>query len=187
MKEYEWILMECEGISVFHNTDHGLAGVEQDLVAVVIVITCGTVIGSLLPVHMNASAVGEKPAVSGGIMTLECQITFTQFFIKSILHQNIFESQLFAGDSIHVGAIRTAGQVLGTVIETVILVEFEITSGQRITSGHINVSGVLCLGTVLVQSIRLRFGSETEMIIIGETTVFQAVALFVDHRSQTFP
>lgn len=52
--------MERKGISIFDNTDHGLAGIEDDLVPVVIVISGGTVIGSLLPIHMYSSAIGEE-------------------------------------------------------------------------------------------------------------------------------
>ena len=52
LTNFPFTLMERKGISIFDNTDHGLAGIEDDLVPVVIVISGGTVIGSLLPIHM---------------------------------------------------------------------------------------------------------------------------------------
>lgn len=117
--------MERKGISIFDNTDHGLAGIEDDLVPVVIVISGGTVIGSLLPIHMYSSAIGEKPAVPRGVMTLKSQIPLAQFFVKRILYQNIFESQLLSGGGIYMRAVCASGQMLGTVIEAVILVKFK--------------------------------------------------------------
>ncbi len=50
-------------------------------------------------------------------------------------------------------AVCASGQMLGTVIEAVILVKFKITPCQRITSGHINIGGILGLGTVLPERI----------------------------------
>ena len=170
--------MERKGISIFDNTDHGLAGIEDDLVPVVIVISGGTVIGSLLPIHMYSSAIGEEPAVPGGVMTLKSQIPLAQFLVKRILYQNIFESQLLSGGGIYMRAVCAAGQMLGTVIEAVILVKFKITPCQRITSGHINIGGILCFGTVLPKGVRFRLGGKPEMILIAESAVSQAVPLF---------
>ena len=102
--------MERKGISIFDNTDHGLAGIEDDLVPVVIVISGGTVIGSLLPIHMYSSAIGEEPAVPGGVMTLKSQIPLAQFLVKRILYQNIFESQLlFSSRRRHTGFRNVTG------------------------------------------------------------------------------
>lgn len=84
---------------------------------------------------------------------MECQVSLAQLFIKGILHQNILESQLLAGQCIDMRSVRTAGQMLGTIIETVILIEFKITSGQRVTPRHIDISGILGLGTVLPERI----------------------------------
>ena len=64
-------LMEREGISVLHDTDHGLAGIEYNLIAVVIIILRRTVIGSLLPVDMNTTSVCEEPSIACGVVTLE--------------------------------------------------------------------------------------------------------------------
>ena len=121
-------LMEREGISVLHDTDHGLTGIEYNLIAVVIIIPRRTVIGSLFPVDMNNTPVCEEPSVPCGVVTLERQIAFAQFLVKSILHQNIFKGQLLPGDGVDMRAVRTAGQMLGSVIESIILIEFKITS-----------------------------------------------------------
>ena len=185
-RNFPFTLMERKGISIFDNTDHGLAGIEDDLVPVVIVISGGTVIGSLLPIHMYSSAIGEEPAVPGGVMTLKSQIPLAQFLVKRILYQNIFESQLLSGGGIYMRAVCAAGQMLGTVIEAVILVKFKITPCQRITPGHIDIGGILCFGTVLPKGVRFRLGGKPEMILIAESAVSQAVALFLDHLLQTF-
>ena len=126
-------LMEREGIAVLHDADHSLAGIEDDLITIVVVVPRGTVIGGLLPIHVNPPAVRKEPAVSRGVVALECQVSLAQLFIKGILHQNILESQLLAGQCIDMRSVRTAGQMLGTIIETVIFIEFKITSGQRVT------------------------------------------------------
>ena len=126
--------MEREGISVLHDTDHGLAGIEYNLIAVVIIILRRTVIGSLLPVDMNTTSVCEEPPIPCGVVTLERQISFAQFLVKGILHQNVFKGQLLPGDGVDMRAVRTAGQMLGSVIESIILIEFKITSCQGITS-----------------------------------------------------
>ena len=126
-------LMEREGIAVLHDADHSLAGIEDDLITIVVVVSRGAVIGGLLPIHVNPPAVRKEPAVSRGVVALECQVSLAQLFIKGILHQNILESQLLAGQCIDMRSVRTAGQMLGTIIETVILIEFKITPGQRVT------------------------------------------------------
>ena len=137
--------MEGEGIAVLHDADHSLAGIEDDLIAIVVVVPRGTVIGGLLPIHVNPTAVRKEPAISRGVVALECQVTFAQFFIKGILYQDVFESQLLAGRCIDMRSVRTAGQMLGAIIETVILIEFKITSCQRVTPRHIDISGILGL------------------------------------------
>ena len=68
-------LMEREGIAVLHDADHGLAGIEDNLITIVVVVSGGTVIGGLLPIHMNPPAVRKEPAVSRGVVALECQVT----------------------------------------------------------------------------------------------------------------
>ena len=144
---------------------------EDDLITIVVVVPRGTVIGGLLPIHVNPPAVRKEPTVSRGVVALECQVPLAQLFIKGILHQNILESQLLAGQCIDMRSVRTAGQMLGTIIETVIFIEFKITSCQGVTSRHINIGGIFCLGAVLVKCIRLCLRGKTEMILVGETTV----------------
>ena len=60
--------MEREGIAVLHDADHSLAGIEDDLITIVVVVPRGTVIGGLLPIHVNPPAVRKEPAVSRGVV-----------------------------------------------------------------------------------------------------------------------
>lgn len=179
--------MEREGIAVLHDADHSLAGIEDDLITIVVVVPRGTVIGGLLPIHVNPPAIRKEPAISRGVVALECQVSLAQLFIKGILHQNILESQLLAGQCIDMRSVRTAGQMLGTIIETVIFIEFKITSGQRVTPRHIDISGILGLGTVLPERIGFSLRGKTEMLFVGQPTIFQTVAFLADHPQQTGP
>ena len=57
-------------------------------------------------------------------MTLKSQIPLAQFLVKRILYQNILKVML-SGGVIYMRAVCAAGQMLGTVIEAVILVKFK--------------------------------------------------------------
>lgn len=48
--------------------DHSLAGIEDDLITIVVVVPRGTVIGGLLPIHVNPPAVRKEPAISRGVV-----------------------------------------------------------------------------------------------------------------------
>ena len=95
--------------------------------------------GNLAGVATAIAVGGPGAALWLWVIALLCaacafvESSLAQLFIKGILHQNILESQLLAGQCIDMRSVRTAGQMLGTIIETVILIEFKITPGQRVT------------------------------------------------------
>ena len=111
-------------------------------------------------------------------MTLKNGNTPPQFLVETYSVPEFFESQLLSGGGIYMRAVCASGQMLGTVIEAVILVKFKITPCQRITSGHINIGGILCFGTVLPKGVRFRLGGKPEVILIAESAVSQTVPLF---------
>ena len=81
-----------EGISVFHDTDHCFACVQQNFISVIIIISCRAVIGGLFTGNMDSPAVCEIPAVPRRIVALECKIALLIAHLKiSILNEHIFK------------------------------------------------------------------------------------------------
>ena len=86
-----------EGIAVLYNTYHGFAGIEFNLIAIVVIVSGSAVIAGLLPAHMDALSVGEEISISCSIVYLEDQIPFgISYFVVCKLDKNVFERQLLA-------------------------------------------------------------------------------------------
>ena len=175
-------LLKGNSIADFHDTYHGFTGVQDDFVALVIIVSGGgEIILALFPVDMNALTAGEEPAILTGVGTIDGEISMIiDCILMYELNDHIGEGQLLAVYGIDVGTIGGAGQMLETIVETVVLIVLKITSGQRICTGHINLCCISGTGFILLQGVGLILCSELVVIGIGKTSVLQAHAL-IDH------
>ena len=116
-------------------------------------------------------------------MALERQVALPQLLVFDVLHQDVLEGQLGAV-GIHMGAVAAAGQMLGAVVEAVLLVEFKIASGQGIAARHVDVGCVLGFRIVLGQGVGVQLAGEPEVVGIGQVPVRKRIPLLPDHIGQ---
>ena len=79
-------LFRVNGFTLLNYTDVGLAGVDFDFVAVVVIELGRCEVAGLFPGYMDALAVCEVVAIFGVVVTLERQITLriTGFIISKL-------------------------------------------------------------------------------------------------------
>ena len=172
-------LLRVEGLAVLQDADVGLARVQFDFVAVVVIEFGGAVVGILLPGYVDSLAVGEIVAVLGVVVALERQITLVvSGLIMSVLDQDVLEGQLLAGGGVHVGLVP-ALHPLEAIVQAVLFVVLEVGLRDLIRARQIDFGGGDGIFG-LPQRIGIAFGSELEVIALVVFRVGSGVIQRVD-------